>query len=341
MLQRFPGATELGFPRQLGPGDPSARALLGEGVSAPIRAVFLVQTSGGGHNPVLLVSGTPSTNVLVPAVVLGTEPTCPMLPGDVRLRDGRPFSGTEICLTETRSMALDPRTIAPDRHRVVFVAGGRLVVLDARSGSVVDMELPDPTLTTAGWARDGTTVIAHGRYDSWVVNPVSGSVRRTTDPVHAEWAELSAGTAAVLLRTYSESGESTGGRALPGPLVIPDGASVSDQEGWVAASAYLPGDYQRVAQATQGLVALQHDIQPRACILAASRSALVPSRCYRALAWASDGVVLFESRSERASFGVTVRRVLAWDVPGARLWRIADLERATEGAGEFTGSYAV
>ena len=186
-----------------------------------------------------------------------------------------------------------------------------------------------------------TTVISHGRYDSWVVDPVRGVVRRATDPVHAGWADLSAGVAAARLRTFSECGEVTGGRALPGPLVIPHGASVSNEEGWVAASAYLPGDYQRVAQATQGLVTLQRHTQPGACVLAASRSALVPSRCYRPLAWVSDGVVLFESRSERPSFGITVRRVLAWDVPGARLWRLADLERATEGAGRFTGSYAV
>ncbi|GAA4403531.1 hypothetical protein GCM10023168_15160 [Fodinibacter luteus] len=316
-LPPYPGADELAIPRHLGPGDPTTRAVLGEGglagVSEPVRAVFLVGAEGRRLNPVLYAPGAAVTHILVPGIQL-------------RLPDGSP-------------PAMDPRAVAEDRHRIVFHQSGRVVVLDARDGSVVEVEVPDPTLKTAGWARDGVTVVARGRDDNWLIDPGRGVVRHSDDPVHADWADLADVDGSPLLRTYSGRGELTGSRELRGPPVLPTGPSVSNTEGWVAVGAFLPDTVQRDVERTQGLVAVQGDLRPVPRVLAATRSALVPNACYRPLAWGPQDVILFEARSERAGFQGTVRRVLAWDVIGARLWRVADVDRAASGVGEFTGMY--
>jgi DNA-directed RNA polymerase specialized sigma24 family protein len=315
LLPRYPGADELRLPRQLGPGDPSTWAVLGKGgllgVTTPVRAAFLVGTADGASNPVLYVPGARAERVHVPGAVVEADP-----------------------------MADHPRAIADDRHRVVFLQGNRIVVLDARDGSLVDVDVPEPTLRTAGWAHDGATVIVQGRYDDWIVDPRRRTVRPASAPVYPDWAELSAGDRHAVRNTFSRTGALTGTVELAGPLVVPNGASVAGSDSWVAATAYLPGDYQRAAARKQGLVAVHGDLRPTLFVLAAAQTHLATDRCYRALAWAQPGVVLFESRSVRPGFDITVRRILAWDVLGERLWMVADIDREAEGAGGFSGFYA-
>lgn len=109
----------------------------------------------------------------------------------------------------------------------------------------------------------------------------------------------------------------------------------------VAAYAYLTEDYQRVAQCNQGLVVVGAGPRLTPRVLAASRSPLVPDRCYRALGWASPSVVLFECGSQRAGLEDTVRYVLAWDVLEGRPWQVAAVDRAVDGVGELVGDYAL
>jgi hypothetical protein len=88
-------------------------------------------------------------------------------------------------------------------------------------------------------------------------------------------------------------------------------------------------------------MAAQGDLPPIPRVLAATEGPLVPAQCYRALGWGPSAVVFLESRSERAGFQGTVRRVLAWDVTRARLWRVADIGPASLMLGDFTGSFAI
>ena len=318
-LPRYPRARALALPRRIGPGDPAARAVLGvggiRGVAEPVRAVFLVGADGGRLSPVLYAPGAPVTHVLVPSV--------------------------RVSLGEGSATTFGPRAMSDDRHRVVFAQPSRLVVLDARNGSVVEIEVPDPTLNGAGWARDGVTLVARGRDGGWLAEPETGVVRRATGPVLPDWFDLEDVGGATGLRSYTGGGEFAGTTPLQGPPVVPSNAPVSNLEGWLAGGAYLPGPYQEEALRSQGLVAVQSEPRPTPRVLAATTGSLIPKGNYRALVWAPEDVVILESRSERPGFQGTVRRILAWDVIGARLWQVADLEAAARGMGQFSGTYAL
>ena len=318
-LPRYPDAARLKIPRHLGPADPAIRAELGPGggVAEPLRAVFLVVAEGGGHHLVLFAPDAPF-QVEVPGLRVDQA------------------AGNGV------NAVLGPRSISDDRHRLVLPQPGRVVVLDARDGTVVTIEVPDPTLLMAGWARDRTTVVARGRFDGWLIDSRTHAVRPATGAVNPDWADLAQGDREpAQLRTFSGSGELTGSRALLGAAVVPDTASVSNTEGWVAGGVFLPGAYQSAIGRSQGLVAVHSDLPPTPRVLAATPGPLVPAGAYRALTWAPRDVVLFESRSERAGFQGLVRRVLAWDVNEGVLYQVADVDRAATTPGEFSGTYAL
>ena len=318
-LPRYPDAARLKIPRHLGPADPTIRAELGPGggVTEPLRAAFLVVAEGGGHHLVLFAPDAPF-QVEVPGLRVDQA------------------AGNGV------NAVLGPRSISDDRHRLVLPQPGRVVVLDVRDGTVVTIEVPDPTLLMAGWARDRTTVVARGRFDGWLIDSRTHAVRPATAAVNPDWADLAQGDREpAQLRTFSGSGELTGGRALLGAAVVPDTASVSNTEGWVAGGVFLPGAYQSAIGRSQGLVAVHSDLPPTPRVLAATPGPLVPAGAYRALTWAPRDVVLFESRSERAGFQGLVRRVLAWDVNEGVLYQVADVDRAATTPGEFSGTYAL
>lgn len=318
-LPVYPLLEELAFPVNFGPGDPARRAVMGEGglsgVSQAVRSVFMVAVDGERSSLVIYAPGAPTPHVLVP---------------QVRVR--QPFG---------RSGPLGPRAISDDRHRIVLHRPAGVVVVDARDGSMLELPVPDPTLVVAGWARDGQSIVARGRDAGWVIDPRTAQARRSDDAVSPDWSDLVDAGGAAVLRTFSGQGEITGTKDLRGPPVVPHSSSVANTEGWVSTGAFLPETYQREVERSQGLVAAQGDLPPVPRVLAATEGPLVPAQCYRALGWGPAAVVFFESRSQRAGFQGTVRRVLAWDVLRARLWRVADIEPAGSGVGDFTGSYAI
>ncbi|MFL6078360.1 MAG: hypothetical protein ACJ714_00390 [Ornithinibacter sp.] len=316
LLPRYPQAVRLRIPRHLGPADPAIRAELGPGggVEGRLRAVYLVVSAGGGYHPVFFAPDAPF-QVELPAV--------------------------RISLWEGVQSLLGPRSVSDDRHRVVIPQPGRLVVIDARNGSATSVEVPDPTLTLAGWARDRSTLVARGRDDGWLVVPETGSVTRADRPVNPDWADLAQGDGGARLRTFSGTGLLTGAKPLLGPPLVPNTATVSNTEGWVAGGAFLPGAYQRALDRVQGLVAVHSDLPPMPRVLAATTGPLVPKASYRALGWGPQDVVLFESRSERAGFQGMVRRVLAWDINEGLLYQVADVDRAAAAPGEFSGTYTL
>ena len=316
LLPRYPDAERLQIPRHLGPADMAIRAELGPGggVAEPLRAVFLVVAEGGGYHPVLFAPDAPF-QVEVPAM--------------------------RVNQWEGVQSALGPRSISDDRHRVVIPQPGRVVVLDARDGSMVSVEVPDPTLSLAGWARDRTIIVARGRDDGWLINARTRAVTRAENAVAPDWADLAQDGGGGQLRSFSGGGELTGVEPLLGAPVVPNTASVSNTEGWVVGGAFLPGAYQATVERSQGLVAVHSDLPPTPRVLAASTGPLVPKGSYRALGWGPRDVVLFESRSERAGFQGMVRRVLAWDVNEGLLYQVADVDRAAAAPGEFSGTYTL
>ncbi|GAA4399877.1 hypothetical protein GCM10023153_26560 [Ornithinibacter aureus] len=318
-LPEYPLREELAFPQVLGAGPVGERAVLGEqgltGVSTGVRGVFMVATSEDRSSPVLYAPNAPTPYVLVPSV--------------------------RMPLASLRSGPLGPRSIDDDRHRVVFHRPAAVVILDARDGSVIEVPVPDPTIAAAGWARDGRTVVARGRDTGWLIDPESYGVRRAENAVSPDWSDLVDSGGATVLRTFSGEGELTGTKDLRGPPIVPHSTSVSTTEGWVSTGAWLPETYQREVQRSQGLMAAQGDLPPIPRVLAATEGPLVPAQCYRALGWGPSAVVFLEARSQRPGFQGAVRRVLAWDVTRARLWRVADIAPASLMDGDFTGFFAI
>ena len=314
-LPRYPDADPLWISGRIGPPAPSTWAVFGEdglaGVAEPIRAVFFVD-AGRDDSPVLFVPGAPVPYVLGPAV-----------------RSGGQYE-------------LHPRIIADDRHRIVYLTRSGVAVLDARDASLTEVGVPG-IVQMAGWARDGATIIAQGKYgENWVVDPRAGSARSVPGPRYADWADLAAGEAAALLRTFSATGKMTGSTALLGPQVVPNSPSVCNRQRWVAASVVLAEDYQPVAQARQGLVAVHAGPRPTPRVLAATGSTLELDRRFRPIGWASPSVVLVESSSQLPpNLEATLRNLLAWDVLAGRLWLVAAVVRVFGGEGEFVGDYAV
>jgi DNA-directed RNA polymerase specialized sigma24 family protein len=312
--------SSLGVPDSLGPGDPTRLlALPPGGLVAPVSTVYLVHDERGRFLPVLQLEGEVPRTRSVPRAA---------------------FSGLE-----TSTTVVGPRTIADDRARLVFPAPSLVVVVDVATGSVSQVPVPDPTLRVAGWAHDGRTVVAQGprgREDGWLVDPAAGVVHSATGFVHSGRAELTWTGGVTGVRSFADDGTIVGWREVPGPRVVPYGVSASDDRGWVAAPAYLPGPYQEDLGRGQGVVAVPPEGGGPPRVLAAEVPVGSTEDRYRVLAWAPGGVVVVESRSPAGPTGGPLRRVLGWDVEGGRLWRLGEVTGVgSPGGSWFTGQWAL
>lgn len=318
---RFPDADDIGFPEQLGPGDPDRRGALAatgrRGTDESIRAVFLVG-DGAGFLPVLLVPGVGPPLVTVPAMRL--EP----------LGDPRGATGPVI----------GPRTISDDRHRVVVAQTGRVVVVDARGVGVLSIPVPDDGLVHAGWAKDGRTVIARSAKAAWLVDVPSRKVARAPVPARPDWSDLVVEGSGIVQRSFSAAGLFTDTHEVGRLPASPYGEGVANTEGWVGTGVSIEGWLASSVQRRQGLLAVQGDIRPRPRVLAAPQTPDVPEQPYRPLGWGPRDHLLFVART---AGGVGPQeRLLAWDVTEARLYRVADVEAARPRVdGAFTGRYAI
>lgn len=240
-----------------------------------------------------------------------------------------------------QGMVLDPRAIRDDRLAIVFPQPGGVLVLDARTGTGERIAVPDPGLHRVGWAKDNRTVVAHGGEQSWLVDTGSRRVTRAADVVHAGWVDLETTGSSSELRTFSAAGALTGTRALRGPAIEVDGATVSNTEAWAAAHAYLGQTYAGAIGRSQGLLAVQGDLRPTPRLLAATRGPDVPKGAYRSLAFGPRDVVVLESRSFPGGADRPTLRLLAWDVIGEGLAYVGEVGPVQGSAGGFTGAYAL
>ena len=322
-LPRYPDADSLALPARLTTGEDRPRTVLDPngiaGVEGSVRAVFLVHADGGGYEPLVFIPAEVPAHLTVPGVRLGGSGAA---------------SGDRVPV-------LGPRTIAEDRHRLVFVQPAALIILDTRDASTRWIEVPDPSLLSAGWARDGETVIARGATDSWVIGSTTEKVRRAEGPVGAEWVDLVDLGSRSLLRSFSGAGALTDTREMRGPGLSPTSPPVANTEGWVAVGASLPPDISRAMSRDHGIVVVQSDLRPTPRILAAAQGPSRGARPYRAVAWGPRDVALMESLSIDQADGSTLRRLLAWDVIGGALWLASELEPESPDVGGFTGSWAI
>ncbi len=315
-LPEHPRRAELPVPDPIGPGDPSLVSPVPRGgTDALVAAVYLVRGGGGRFVPVVRVTGDPP----------------------VRWS----FDAAEVVGEERGYPLVTPDTVTVDRRRVVLPTVARVLVLDLPTGRVDDIGVRDPTLRSAGWASDGTTVVVHGRDDAWLVEPGTGEVTRATGPVAPGRHQLAWSAGATVVRTAAPDGRIESMEPVAGPPVVPFGPSASTPDGWVAAPVFLPGRFQDELGRGQGVAVLQIGHGSRLHVLAAEVPAGTALLRYRVLGWAPPATVLLESRSPAGPDGAPVLRVLAWDVPGAALWQVGTVDGVGGTGSWFTGRWGV
>ena len=229
--------------------------------------------------------------------------------------------------------------LAPDRRRLALPAAARVVVLDVPTGRTAEVDVPDPTLRTAGWTADGRTVVVRARAGGWAVDPETRTVERVGDARAPGWGELAWVGGATVVRRLADDGRVSAVEAVGGPPVLPFGPSASTPRGWVAAAAFLPGRYQGELGLSQGVVAVGPGGPLRALALRApvGSSALR----FRVLGWVEPATALLESRSLVDEDGGPVLRVLAWDVAGERLWQVGTVDGVGGSGGWFRGQWGL
>ncbi|MBM6403611.1 hypothetical protein JQN72_12560 [Phycicoccus sp. CSK15P-2] len=322
-LPAYPDAASLALPARLGPGTARPLPILSPaGSQASVRAVYLVRVGEDRYQPALLLPRqSPQPQVVAMAPLRPTEDPA----GNV-------------------SVALGPRTVDADRHRLVFAQPGAVVVLEVRSARARRIAVPDDALSEAGWATDGRTVIARSARSGWLVDSRTEDVRRAGNPVNPGWADIRVTSGAAFVQRFSGSGRLVEVRRMEGPAFDAYGPSVSNTEGWACCAGFF-ASAPEVQGRGQGLVAVQGDLRPLPRILAAPAADAVPPAAYRPLAWGPRDTVLLESRSTDPAGGGPVVRVLAWDVIGGRMAFVADVDPpAPEGAAfeqGFSGAWSL
>ena len=309
-LPLYPASASMALPRAFGPGEPPLPILSPAGSDASVRAVYLVRVREDRYQP---------------AVLLPRRSERPWVVAIAALRPVRDAAGTE-------RLGLGPRTVDTDRHRLVLVQPGEVVVLDVRSVRTLRIPVPDTGLLEAGWALDGRTVVARSATQAWLVDTRTSAVTRAGGPVETGWAGIRVTAGTVFVQAFSPAGRLTGVRSVSGPDLEVSGPSVSNIEGWACRAATLVSG--SGVGRRDGLVAVQGDLRPSPRFLAAPEGSTPPA--YRPLVWGPRDTLLLESR-----VGETTR-VLAWDVIGGRLHRVGQVAAATEDAAVgFTGAWCL
>ena len=317
--QRLPMAPDRAVPAvpdPVGPGEPGDVAELPPGgVAGDVVAVYLVRR---GHGPLTPV-------VQVPATEGGP----------------RQWAAPVTVSGATDGHEIGPTTISSDRRKVVVFSPGSVVVVVVDRGTILRVPVPDPTIRAAGWAPDQRTVVALGRDHAWVVDPGTRAVRRAARWVYPGRHDLVDEGGVTRIRWFHADGSYAAQAEVAGSPVVPVGPTASAADGWVASHVFLPRPYQEEVGRSQGVVALRAgDVRAPHVLAAAFPSGSTPIR-YRVIAWAGEGRLVVESIADGADGSRSHCRVLLWDVPGARLWRVAEVMDSGSGGAWFTGLWGV
>lgn len=208
------------------------------------------------------------------------------------------------------AVPLSPRAVSEDGRRVAFAQPGEVVVVDvADTGSVTRHQVPGG-LTQAGW--DGETIVLSSDTTQARLDPATG--RHTSKAVGITVAdppdEKSAIEGRVGIAPYRIAGEREADAV------------------WLTAGALDGGRHQGVAVMTW----------PRR-VLAASPDRQVPKLGLRPLGWSGPEVLLVGSTSYAGA--TRTERILAWDLGGSTLQRVADVGPVSSAPGGFSGHYVL
>ena len=224
-------------------------------------------------------------------------------------------------------LALGPRVIHPDGHRLGFVQPGAVVFVDLTSATVSRVAIPVVDAREGGWTINGSFVVTNGQR-GWLVDPGATAATEVALPVSDALVELRPNGSdppdtSAEVRLYAPDGSVV--RAAPRPVDLGDpwAPSVTSMRGWSATGVWLTGRLESDLKAYQGIYVMLPDAQIGERLLAIPMADGQFKQGVTPLSWAGS-VLIYRSDT---SFD---HRLLAWDVITGKQWRVSDLPRGID-----------
>lgn len=302
--------SQLALPEVLSFGPETAMPTLSEvgNNSAPVRAVLLRRTPEG-MQPVLVRPTLGRAFVLVDTLTLVPN-----------MDEGG-----------NTSEPLEVTAIANDRRHVMFLQPGKILVLDAYSGTVRSFVVADPHLEGGGWTADGQSVIAWSNAREWRITPATGAADRLGQ-VGASPGRHSVvvdGDGNMRVLEFDDRGNNT--KTIGGPRVLSQvwGTTFTNAESRLATGGFLNRSAEVLANTVapdkvfQGVFAVNRDGMTSARLLLAPGTEGMALGCCEVLGWAYNDQVLIRWNG---------RDLLAWSVGTGVVTRVSTLPDSDEGS---------
>lgn len=313
-LPAYPDSEAVALPERLGWDEDEdlptlgTRSPLGD---LPVRAVMLRALGGGRYHAVLHVPGRSEPWIEVDGVtVVGGR------------RHG-----------EVGPPRLDGDWISTDRSHVALPVADGVAVVDVHRGHVEIVPVGE-SIVDLGWAGDGALLAAGEKHWRITGEPGTRTARRSAplSPRPEDIVAAGPGSSRLQRISYDGAGRRVGVRDLPLEVGGTMAGTVSNIEGWSAASVFLGRSVGEELGAYQGAYAVQIDMSPRPRLLTPPVSDTTHKGGLQPLGWGPRDTLLVLSSSAEGE------RVLAWDVIGGGVSRAGELVGTPEvGAEERPG----
>ncbi len=225
------------------------------------------------------------------------------------------------------SPPLETKAVADDRRRIVFLQPGQVVVLDAFTGDVRTIPVPDRYLEQGGWV--GGSIIAASETIRWRIDPQTGDVDRLAQAAYPGRHQVSVEAGRTMrILTFGENGANTGTRGGPDVLSGVWGATFTGPGnrfatgGFLAQEAALVANRRRPDGLFQGVFAAAEGESATPRLLIAPASHGVALGCCEVLGWVYRDQVLVRWNTTD---------LLAWNTTTGALLKVATLP-GTHGA---------
>lgn len=224
-------------------------------------------------------------------------------------------------------LALGPRVIHPDGHRLGFVQPGAVVFVDLTSATVSRVAIPVVDAREGGWTINGSFVVTNGQR-GWRVDPGATAATEVALPISDATVQIrpngsDPSDTSAQVRVYAPDGSVVRASTRPVDLGDPWAPSVTSMRGWSATGVWLTGRLESDLKAYQGIYVMLPDAQIGERLLAIPMADGQFKQGVTPLSWAGS-VLIYRSDT---SFD---HRLLAWDIATGKQWRVSDLPRGID-----------
>ncbi len=224
-------------------------------------------------------------------------------------------------------LALGPRVIHPDGHRLGFVQPGAVVFVDLTTATVSRVAIPVVDAREGGWTINGSFVVTNGQR-GWRVDPGATAATEVALPISDATVQIrpngsDPSDTSAQVRVYAPDGSVVRASTRPVDLGDPWAPSVTSMRGWSATGVWLTGRLESDLKAYQGIYVMLPDAQIGERLLAIPMADGQFKQGVTPLSWAGS-VLIYRSDT---SFD---HRLLAWDVSTGKQWRVSDLPRGID-----------